>query len=317
MEENKTYVVGVDLGGTKIATALLTTDGHIIERQRLDTLPEQGHDTVIRRIAQSVRDVQKEHPILGVGVASPGPLDSEKGIVLHGPNLAGWTNVPLKDKLHTHLHTEVKVANDANAAAWGEYIFGAGRGTRNMVYITISTGIGSGLVLNGELFIGTNSFAGELGHTVIDPNGPRCGCGNIGCWEACASGTAIGRYAREAVAAGPTKIAELADQEGVSVSAKHVFEAVRLGDKAADAIFDKAVHFLGIGLANTIHSYNPERIVIGGGVSNVGDLLFDALRNKTEELLMPPYRGTCDIVPAELGNDVGVLGAAALFLGTK
>lgn len=316
MAENK-YLIGVDLGGTKVATALISTDGEIIRRLRLDTMSEQGPETLIQRIAQSVQDVQQGHDILGAGVASPGPLDSDKGIVLYTPNLAGWRNVPLRDKLHEALQTEIKLANDANAAAWGEYVFGAGRGTQNMVYITISTGIGSGLVLNGELFVGTNTFAGELGHTIIDPNGARCGCGNIGCWEACASGTAIGRYAREAVAAGPTKMADLAREEGVPVSAKHVFEAVLLGDEAAQRIFDKAVHYLGIGLVNTIHAYNPERIVIGGGVSNAGDLLFDAIRKKTDELLMLPYRGTCDIVPAKLGNDVGVLGAAALFLGKK
>lgn len=316
MKERK-YVVGVDLGGTKVATALITTDGDIIKRVRLDTMSEQGPETLINRIAQSVKDVQQGLNILGVGVASPGPLDSDNGVVLYTPNLAGWTNVPLRDKLHAALQSEVKLANDANAAAWGEYVFGAGRGTQNMIYITISTGIGSGLVLNGELFVGTNTFAGELGHTIINPDGVRCGCGNIGCWEACASGTAIGRYAQEAVADGPTKIADLAQEEGVPVSAKHVFEAVQLGDEVAQEIFDKVVHFIGIGLTNTIHAYNPERIVIGGGVSNAGDLLFDAIRKKTDELLMSPYRGTCDIVPAQLGNDVGVLGAAALFLGKK
>ena len=315
MSKSDTYIAGVDLGGTKIATALLTTEGHIVERKRLDTLAEEGPDAVIERIAQSVKDVQKGHPILGVGVGTPGPLDSEKGVVLHGPNLAGWTNVPLRDRLQNLLQTEVKVENDANAAAWGEYVFGAGKGTKNMVYITISTGIGSGLVLNGELFVGSNSFAGELGHTMIDPAGPRCGCGNVGCWEACASGTAIGRYARESAQAGQTKMAELAAEEGVPVSAKHVFAAAQLGDTAAQAIVDKTVHYLGIGLANTVHSYNPERIVIGGGVSNVGDFLFDALREKTDSLVMPPYRKTYEIVPAQLGDDVGILGAAALFLG--
>lgn len=317
MGDQKKYIVGVDLGGTKIATALLTTDGEIVDRTRLDTIPEEGSDAVISRMAQSVKDVQKDHDILGVGVGTPGPLDSEKGIVLHGPNLAGWTNVPLKDKLEAHLQTVVKVENDANAAAWGEYVFGAGQGTRNMVYITISTGIGAGLVLNGELFVGSNSFAGELGHIIVDPNGPPCGCGGIGCWEACASGTSIGRYACEAVTIGPTKIAELAGKEGVPVSSKHVFEAAQLGDKTAKAIFHKAVNYLGIGLANTVHLFNPERIVIGGGVSNVGDFLFDAMRKRTEELVMPPYRGTYDIVPAKLGNDVGIMGAAALFLGKR
>lgn len=317
MGETQTYVIGVDLGGTKIATALLTAEGMIVKRTRMDTLPEAGPDAVIGRMVQSVRHVQEDYDILGVGVGTPGLLNSEKGIVLHEPNLADWTNIPLRDKLQERLQVEVKVENDANAAAWGEYVFGAGQGVRNMVYITISTGIGSGLVFNGELFTGSNTFAGELGHTVIDPNGPPCGCGGVGCWEACASGTAIGRYAREAVKRGETKIAELAAAEGVPVSAKHVFEAAQLGDETAKAIFGKTVHYLGVGLANTIHAFNPERIVIGGGVSNAGNFLFDAIRNKTAELVMPPYNGTYTIVPAQLGNDVGILGAAALFLGAR
>lgn len=314
MRNKETYVVGVDLGGTKIATGLLTTEGEIVERTRLDTLPEEGVDAVINRMVQSVQDVQKDTDILGIGVGTPGPLDNQKGLVLEGPNLAGWKNVPLRDLLYERLQTKIKVENDANAAAWGEYIFGAGRGTRHMVYITVSTGIGSGLILDGELYTGSRSFAGELGHIMIDPSGPRCGCGNIGCWEACASGTAIARYAHEAIQQGPTLMAQLAEEEGTSVSAKHVFRAAQSGDETAQEIVERTFRYLGIGLANTIHSYNPERIVIGGGVSNVGDFLFDALRERTEELVMPSYRGTYEIVPAELGDDVGILGAAALFL---
>ena len=208
------------------------------------------------------------------------------------------------------LQTEVKVENDANAAAWGEYVFGAGKGTKNMVYITISTGIGSGLGLNGELFVGSNSFAGELGHTMIDPAGPVVRLWN---WR---------RKRGRSGTANPAMPSHGEQQENggsvikmLLVSAKHVFAAAQLGDTAAQAIVDKTVHYLGIGLANTVHSYNPERIVIGGGVSNVGDFLFDALREKTDSLVMPPYRKTYEIVPAQLGGDVGILGAAALFLG--
>lgn len=315
--EQPGYIVGVDLGGTKIATALLTTEGQVVAKTRMETPVHEGPDVVIERMAQTVREVQLDREIIGVGVGSPGPLNSKTGVILYGPNLPGWENIPLKDKMEARLGTKVLVANDANAAAWGEYVFGAGRGTTNMVYVTVSTGIGAGLILNGELFEGSDSYGGELGHTIVDPNGPQCGCGAVGCWEACASGTAIGKYAAAAIQEKESLIATLAAEEEVPVSAKHVFIAAEQGDVVATEIFEKAIHYLAIGFTNIIHSYNPERIVVGGGVSNVGDFLFNALREKTAQTVMAPYRGTYEIVPASLGNDVGFIGAAALFLGKK
>lgn len=317
MADASNYLVGVDLGGTKIATALLTVEGKIVRRTRMDTLAFEGPEAVIDRIVQSVREVRRDDPIIGVGVGSPGPLDGEKGIILYTPNLPGWKHVPLTSILADQLHTDIRLANDANAAAWGEFVFGAGKGTGNMVYITVSTGIGSGIVIDGNLFVGSRTFAGELGHMIVDPNGPVCGCGNKGCWEACASGTAIGRYASEAVEREKTIIAELATKEGVPPSAKHVFQAVQMGDPVAKDIFDQVVRYLAIGLTNIVHAYNPERIVIGGGVSKAGDFLFEVLRQQTNAMVMPPYEGTFDIVPAKLGDDVGTLGAAALFLRKK
>jgi glucokinase len=211
------------------------------------------------------------------------------------------------------LGTQVKVVNDANAAAWGEYVSGAGKGAENMVYVTFSTGIGAGIVLDGNLLLGTHSFAGELGHTIIDPAGPLCSCGSRGCWETFASGTAIRESALRLMDSRPSLISEIAGAVNEAVSAKHVFEALRRDDPVAIEVIDRTIQYMALGLVNVIHTFNPDRIVIGGGVSKAGDLLFGELRTKTRELVMEPYRNTFDIVPAGLNDDVGLVGAAALF----
>lgn len=309
------YVVAVDLGGTNIVAALVAPHGGIVRRVRLDTCAKAGVDAVMTRIVQAVKDVQQNESVAGIGIGAAGMIQSGTGVVIHSPNLAGWRNIPLKDELKRRLNTEVHVVNDADAAAWGEYVYGAGRGTRHMICIMVGTGIGAGIVFGGERFPGGRAMAGELGHMIIDPRGPRCGCGNKGCWETFVSGTAIGRYARDAVKAGRAPlIAQLARKEGVPAGAKHVFAAARRKEKAAQAIVDKVVHYLALGLANTIHAFHPERIVIGGGVMRDGKRLVAAVRQKTRDFVTPAYRDTYAIVPAALGNDAGVLGAAALFL---
>ncbi|AWP27167.1 MULTISPECIES: ROK family protein [unclassified Paenibacillus] len=306
------FVVGVDLGGTKIAAALFDSEGQLLNREQMETAGAQTAEEVVGRITAMIRSVSGGHPLRGVGMASPGTVNSREGIVIHGTNLPEWTNVPLKAWMERELHTEVQVLNDANAAAWGEYVRGAGRGSTNMVYVTLSTGIGSGIVLDGKLFLGSNSFAGELGHHIIDPSGPRCNCGSHGCWEVFASGTAIGHAASQRMLDQPSVIRELAAADG-GVNAKHVFEAKRLQDPVAVEVIDRAIYYMALGLVNVIHSFNPDRLVIGGGVSRAGELLFPQLREMTDKLVMPSYLGTYEIVPAGLRDDVGLVGAAALF----
>ncbi|MFC3769193.1 ROK family protein [Paenibacillus sp. GCM10012303] len=313
LHNNEQYVVGIDLGGTKIAAALFDSRGEILSRERMETANARTAEEVVQRMIDMIRSVSEGYPLSGVGLASPGAVNSKEGIVLHGTNLPEWENVPLKKWMGEALGVDVQVVNDANAAAWGEYVHGAGKQSENMVYVTFSTGIGAGIVLDGKLLLGTTSFAGELGHNIIEPHGPECICGNKGCWEMYASGTAIRDSAVELMRGRTSAIAELAAARGEAVSAKHVFEASRQGDPVAAEVVERAVFYMAIGLANAVHTFNPDRIVIGGGVSKAGDMLFPALRAQTEKHIMKPYLGTYDIVPADLQDDVGLIGAAALF----
>nr|WP_258875329.1 ROK family protein [Paenibacillus sp. VMFN-D1] len=317
LDKQPKMIVGVDLGGTKIATGLLDASGRMLARSQKATAGLKSSEEVIQSIVDTITEVSGEYEIAGVGLASPGAVDTRRGIIRNGVNLPGWNGISLQAELEKRLQVPAKLINDANAAAWGEYVYGAGRGAQSMVYVTLSTGIGSGLVLDGKLYLGTSSFAGELGHTVVDPNGALCGCGQRGCWETYASGTAIARQASEAAAAaaeGMTQMTALAEAEGVPLSAKHVFQAAAMNDKLAQETLEQVIHYTGLGLMNIIHSFNPDCIVIGGGVSRAGAAFFEPLHGKTGELVMEPYRGTYAIKPAELKDDVGIIGAAALFV---
>lgn len=317
MEKNMQYVVGVDLGGTKVATALQDENGEILKRVQYATNRFKTAEEVIEGLVASVNEVRGNYPIVGVGVASPGAVDTNRGVILQGTNLPEWANIPLQEKMQEKLHVPVKVVNDANAAAWGEYYVGAGKGSGTMIYVTISTGIGAGIVFNHKLFIGNNGYAGELGHTTIQQDGILCNCGEVGCWEAYASGTAMAKIANEAAEKESTLMNELANREGVSISAKHLFHAAKLGDAVACKVVDEVTHSVAIGLKNIIHTFNPDCIVIGGGVSLAGAALFNPVIEKTKKLVLAPYRETVKIVPAMLGDDVGIVGAATLLTGEQ
>ncbi|MBB6734577.1 ROK family protein [Cohnella zeiphila] len=307
------YVVGIDLGGTKIAAALFDPDGKLLRRERMETAGARTAEEVVGRMIAMVRSVSGGRRLAGIGLASPGAVNSRDGIVMGGTNLPEWDNVPLKKWMEGALGVEVQVVNDANAAAWGEYVRGAGRGTNSMVYVTFSTGIGAGIVMDGKLLLGPHSFAGELGHVIIDPDGPVCSCGRRGCWEVFASGTAIKDAALRAMRDRRSAIAELAAASGEDVSARHVFEAMEAGDPVANEVIGRTIDHMALGLANVVHIFDPERIVIGGGVSKAGELLFPSLREKTARLVMKPYLGKYTVAPAVLRDDVGLIGAAALF----
>lgn len=313
LQNKEKYVVGVDLGGTKMAVALFDGQGALVNRDRMETAGVKTAAELTQRLVQMINQVAQGRPLSGIGLASAGAVNSREGIVLHGTNLPEWENVPLKKWMEESLGTEVQVVNDANAAAWGEYVRGAGKGSENMVYVTLSTGIGAGIVLDGKLLLGSHSFAGELGHTIIDPDGPLCRCGNRGCWETVSSGTAIRDSALRLMEHTQSAIADIAAAAGEAVSAKHIFEARKHSDPVAIQVLDQAIYFMALGLVNVIHSFNPDRIVVGGGVSKAGDLLFPALRAETQRLVMEPYRRTFEIVPAGLKDDAGLVGAAALF----
>jgi len=312
--------IGIDLGGTKIITALVDKTGRIISRDYRQTEAAKGLDAVVARMIDAASEVMNgggvvSAQISAVGVAAPGPIDAKSGVVTTPPNLPGWTDVPLRQLIQDGLGLPTALENDANAAALAEHRFGAGQGTEHMIYVTASTGIGGGFILNGELYGGATGAAGEIGHMTILPQGPHCGCGNRGCLEALASGTAIAREARERVKCGiPTLIADLAKGDLKHISAKLVAQAAGQGDIEAQEILDEAMTYLGVGMANLVNLFNPELIVIGGGLTNMGARIFDPVRSIIQRRAFRAAAQVVRVVPAQLGDDVGVLGAAAVAM---
>ncbi|MCL5026401.1 MAG: ROK family protein, partial [Chloroflexi bacterium] len=308
------------LGGTKIATAMVTDEGQIEAFDRRPTLAQEGRDAVIGRMEAAVRAVLSQvgrplSDVIGIGIGAPGPCNYQTGVVTQPPALPGWYNVPLKAIFEERFGIPTFVGNDANAAAQAEHLFGAGRGTRNMICVTMGTGIGGGLILNGRLYVGTDGAAGEIGHMIIDDSGPRCNCGNIGCWEALGSGTALAADAVRRIARGtPTSIVDFARAKGGDINARVIAEAAQAGDPVANELIARVAHFLGVGLVNLVHVLNPEMIVIGGGMAQMGDVLLEPARRVLEErgLELPSRR--VRIVASELGDEVGVLGAATQVL---
>ncbi len=313
-------VIGIDLGGTKIGTALTDSEGSVIAYDYRETRAEAGQEAVVERMLASARQVMAEaemspSQVAAVGVGAPGPLNVTKGVVVAPPNLPGWDRVPLKRLIEEGLGIATFLENDANAAALGEHRFGAGRGVEHMIYVTVSTGIGGGLILDGELYHGDSGMAGEIGHITILPYGPLCGCGNRGCLEALASGTAIARQARERVAHGvSTRIADLAEGDPERITAKLVADAAEQGDVEAQEILDEAMYYLGIGMANLVNLFNPQMIVIGGGLAKIGEPLFESVRRAIERRAFRAQAQAVRIVRAALEDKVGVLGAAAVAM---
>lgn len=308
----KKYVVGVDLGGTKIYTALVDLDGNIIKEKTVETLANEGEKAVLDRILSTVRfviDGIDKNLIKSIGIGSPGPLDVKKGIIIRSANLP-FKNFELVKSIKEEFNLPTHLDNDANVATLGEFMFGAGKGTENMVFITASTGIGGGAVLNGRLFRGSTGNALEVGHTTVALDGPRCGCGNVGCVEAFGSGTAIGKRAKEAVAS--NVVTSLKNYE--NVTAKEVFAEAKNGDKVANDILDNCLTYLGIAVANTITNFDPEKVVIGGGVVNGGEIVIDTIRKVVEDRCLSTFVDSCSIEKAVLGGKAGVLGAAALAI---
>jgi glucokinase len=291
-------------------------EGKMPGRATFPTLASEGPKAVIGRIKQSFFEVLKQgqieqNQVAALGIGMPGPLDTKKGIVKNTPNLPGWIDIPLLQILKSEINLPMVLENDANAAALGENLYGAGKGIDNFVYITISTGIGGGVVLNGRLFKGQDGNAAEIGHMTINFDGPRCGCGNKGCWEAYASGTALARFAREKIAAGEaTKIKELAGEE--NIKAEHVFAAAKKGDKFALELIEKEGFYLGVGLANVVNAYNPKRIAIGGGLTHEWNMFYDRMMQVMRERALGASIEGLEVVKAALSKDVGVIGAAAV-----
>lgn len=308
----KKYVVGVDLGGTKIYTALVDLEGNIIKEKAVETLAFEGENAVMGRIIDTINyviDGTEKNLIKSIGIGSPGPLDVKNGVIIENSNLP-FKNFEIVKTIRETYDLPTYLDNDANVATLGEFMFGAGKGTENMVFITASTGIGGGAVINGKLFRGTTGNALEIGHTIVANEGPRCGCGNIGCAEALGSGTAIGKRAKEAVA---TNV-ETSLKNYENVTSKEVFKEAANGDRVAKNILETSLNYLGIAVANTITNFDPEKVVIGGGVINGGSIVLDTIRRVVGERALKTFVDSCTVEKAVLGGKAGVLGAAALAI---
>ena len=309
----------VDIGGTRVRVALVSSDGVVAVRRTMPTMAETGPDAVVSRIADLMRDVLRAaapESVAGIGVGVPGPLDPWRGIIYDPPNLPGWHAMHLRDMWSEAFGLPVYLGNDANLAGLGEHRFGAGRGVRDMVYLTVSTGVGGGIISGGRLFLGGSGLAGEVGHTSVEARGPRCNCGNVGCLEMLASGPAVARRGAAAARRGASRgILEAAC--GSQVTAEIVVRAARDGDTVARGIIERAGFYIGVGVVNLAHLLNPSLIVIGGGVAiGAGDMLLDAVRYTVQSRCMPAFL-PLPVVPAALGDDAGLLGAAALVWGTS
>ncbi|MCA9736830.1 MAG: ROK family protein [Gemmatimonadota bacterium] len=315
------WIIGVDIGGTNLVVGAVPFDGGpVLGLVTRPTEARRGGHSVVERVVRMVRDVRAAlsdaHPgaeVVGVGIGSPGPLDRETGVVIKTPNLA-WENFPVRDLVSDALGLPATLDNDANCATYGEWWLGAGRGSRHLVGLTIGTGIGGGLVVDGRIFHGASDAAGEFGHMTIDFHGRKCACGNYGCLEAYASGPNIAARAVEGIEAGAETI--LVDQVGGAldrITAATVYEGAVAGDPYANEVLRETAKILGAGVANLVNGLNPDVVVIAGGVVRAGDLLLAPLRESVRQRAFRSAVEACAIRVAELGETAGVVGAAGVF----
>ncbi|OGU20224.1 MAG: hypothetical protein A3K13_11415 [Gemmatimonadetes bacterium RIFCSPLOWO2_12_FULL_68_9] len=314
-------IVGVDLGGTNIVVGGVPEDGGAVyalasERTPVQLGAEAVVQVIVRMIQTCVEGTRRQAPgadVVGVGIGAPGPLDTKRGIVIFAPNLS-WHNMPLRDRIADAVRLPTTLDNDANCAVLGEWWQGAARGARFVVGLTIGTGVGGGIVLDGQLFHGAADVAGEIGHTSIDLNGRRCKCGNYGCIEAYASGPAIAARAVEGLEAGATsRLAEYVKGDLSAIDAQVVYQASRDGDDFAQEVVRDTARFLGATIASVVNILNPEVVVICGGVTLAGEQLFAPLREEVRRRAFKPAVAACRIVPGSLTGTAGVYGAAATF----
>ncbi len=302
-------LVGVDLGGTQIRAALATGPASHAQPVRHETPHRVPPEALLDAVAAAVREATGGTEPDGVAIGIPGPLDPVGGHVYAAPNLSGWVDVPAQKLLEERVGCPVAIRNDAHLAGFAEWIAGAGQGTRHVIFITASTGVGGALLIDGELFGGAAGTAGEIGHTIFDPHGPPCNQGHNGCLEGTASGTAIAARAHALLAAGvPSSLAALPRER---VDARAVANAAAAGDALGVQLYRESGRALGLAIGGLVNLLSPEVVVLGGGLINAGDLLFAPLRRAVEEIAFAAPRTRCRIVPAALGTDAGLVGAVA------
>jgi glucokinase len=305
--------VGLDVGGTKIAALRVDEDGAVLARTSVPTPTGEGEEIVSAALAAARSVVSSDVVAVGAGLA--GMVDQCSGVLRYAPNLP-WREMPVAERIGRGTGLPCVADNDANVAAWGEFRFGAGRGMDSLLMLTIGTGIGAGVVAEGKLFRGAHGLAGEVGHIIVEPGGPVCGCGNRGCWEQVASGQAIGRLGREAVEESPASlIARVVDGDEERVDGRLVTRAAHDGDEVAREILAGVGRRLGEGIAGLVNAFDPEIVVVGGGAVDAGELLLGPARAALRRCVdAPEYRPEVPLVAAALGVDAGSIGAAILAL---
>jgi len=303
--------IGIDVGGTKMAAGLVDADGQILHRLRAPT-PARDPEQIVRVTAGIVETLRRHAPasVVGVGLAVPGQYDRHDGVFVRIANLA-LRGFPFRERLTDAIDLPIEIENDTNAAAYGEWSGGSGRGCQDFAFVAIGTGIGAGIVLDGHLLRGAHGSAGEIGHTVVEKDGPRCRCGNRGCLELFASGGALAARAADAASQHPSSMLAAWKREGRALNAGDLFAASAHGDDVSQSIVRDAVHYLAVGLNNLIELFDPERLAVGGGLSQIGDSLFDRLRQAVRDQRPGSPDVSPRIVPATLGEDAGIIGAAA------
>jgi glucokinase len=316
-------IIGIDVGGTKVAGGLVTLKGRLVESRIVPTHADQGfaksYSQIVHLIERLIRAAGGKHNVRGIGICTPGPLNPKTGVVINPPNLPGWRNIELAKMVGKQFGLPTKLENDANAAGLAEVLFGAAVGFKDVFYVTVSTGIGTGIIINRKIHHGKNGVAGEGGHVSIDYRSPyRCGCGTLGCIEALAAGPAMARRARvriEQEHSLPSALRTMTHGRLEEISPLMIQEAARRGDRVAQAILDETGFYLGVWLAGMITLFDPEAIVIGGGVSQIGKPLFDKIRQTIPQYTINRlFAVNTPLLPAKLRKNVGVYGAAAVFL---
>jgi glucokinase len=311
----KKFAVGVDLGGTSIKIGLVDEKGKIFEKVSIDSLAHEGPKTVINQIIKGIKQLRKrdDHRILGIGIGSPGTIRTKKGTVEDPPNFPGWGKIHLGNVIKKEFKTDVFVENDANAAAIGELIYGAGKKFSNFIMITLGTGVGGGIIINKKIYRGEVGGAGELGHVTIDANGVPCKCGSFGCVEAyIGNNYLIERVKAELHNNKKSILHELCKNNPDQLSPKIIHEAAEKGDQFATSVIIDTGKRLGYGLTNAVNILDITNIIIGGGVSGFGELLFNSVEETLKTRVMKPFRNRIVVIPAKLKNEAGIKGASAL-----
>ena len=321
MTSTENICIGIDIGGTKMRVALIDRAGSILLRNESPTLAHEGRDQAVQRLIKMidglVESISKEN-LAGIGVSVASPVEPNTGTMYNPPNLPGWNGFSLKSFLEMKFNIPTWAANDATLGAVGEYAYGVGQGISNIIYLTISTGIGGGIIVDGNPILGARGFAGELGHMSIDRNGPLCACGNVGCLEIFAAGTAVAKFARERLERGEASmIQEKVCGDLTRVDAKVVMEAAGQGDSLAKELIEQFAKDLGLGIANLIHIFDPEIIILGGGVTQSSHLYSRALDAAIHRNVMFPLTKHIKVINSVLGDDVSLLGAAYLVFQSE